>query len=239
MLIEDHLNVVVVPDEVSVFVCGEVEVDSFPDFLHLFQPHLDVVLLWGSLTDLDAGLRMVHQVHLQHLTESERLGRTHLEAHLLRYLLPVPLSHTLLPQSYHQGHFRLELVQLSLHCLRNLQYRLNVPFLEEPHRAAQHSHTFLHELLGCRGIQTLPFSIRPLLNVLEPLVRCYPQVTVRCEFLYHLLDLSVIGVVHVEQGLPAVELSRIFLESLQWLVDFDAAFCHNFVVLDVLPCVEI
>lgn len=54
-----------------------------------------------------------------------------------------------------------------------------------------------------------------------------------------MLDLTVVGVVEFEKGLPAVEFSSVFLQRLERLVDFDATFGNSLVVFDVLPSVEI
>lgn len=66
-----------------------------------------------------------------------------------------------------------------------------------------------------------------------------PQVAVRSEFFDHLLDFTVIGGVHVEQSLSAVELSGVFLKGLKRLINFDTTFGYNLMVFNILPCVEV
>lgn len=96
VLVNDHLNIVVVFDQESVLVRQQVESDGLPDLLHTVETSLNIKLLRCPLSNLNTSVHMLHQVQFKDFAEGETFDGGDFEADLLTYLFPMPVNHSLL-----------------------------------------------------------------------------------------------------------------------------------------------
>ena len=132
VLVQHDLDLVAAAHDRGVLLGRQIEPNVLPVRGHRNQHLFDRKLLRRALSHLHAQLRVVQQIHIQHLLKREGFIRLHLEAYFVRNLLPVPLLHSGLAQGHHEGNLGPECFEFHPHLLG---YALNcgdVPILKLP-----------------------------------------------------------------------------------------------------------
>lgn len=184
----------------------ERELEGQPTRLHCGHTGLDVVFLTSSLTDINDRLSVGDELHVDAVLEGESFVRLDFLAYLLGKGCPMPIFHTLSPESHDNGYLRGKILDV---CLKVLSDFENLGELFVPEGSDDLGHRFLgvvDSFFHISSIDLIERTVEPALVLGLPGLDSGPEIVEWFEFLLHLSNTLVVGHILVfNHAFPVVD----------------------------------